>query len=341
MKAIVVTNGSLPIGNVRSLFDMTLPNPPLPAGRDLLVRVHAISVNPRDVKSRLAVPAAVGSPQVLGYDASGVVEAVGPGTKLFSPGQEVFYAGELGRQGSNAELQLVDERIVGRKPAGISHSAAASLPLTALTAYEMLFDRFDVPSRCSRGEEASILIVGGAGGVPTMTIQFAKALTSLTVIATASRTKSRSWVRKMGADHVIDHTCPMAPQIELLTKAPPVRYVFSTHTSAETWADIGQLIAPQGKIGLIDDPPPLDLRLMKMKSVSIHWEAVFTRSMFGTPDIERQHLILNEVSRLVENGQIHPGQTTAAGRINAANLRRAHAAIMDGETVGKIVLAGF
>jgi len=340
MKAVGVCAGVFPAGDVSSLVDLDLPEPEAPQGRDLLVRILAVSVNPRDVKSRKA-PAPSNEPLILGYDACGVVEAVGKRAELFHPGDEVFYAGVLGRAGSNAEFQTVDERIVGRKPVTLSYGDAASMPLTALTAYEMLFDRLEIPPKTSRAAPATLLVLGGAGGVPSMAIQLARVLTSVTVVASASRRQSEAWVRKLGAHHVIDHSRPIAEQVANLPDLPPVQYVLSTHTNAAVWAQLAELIAPQGRIGLIDDPGPLDLGLMKMKSVSIHWEAMFTRPLFETPDMIRQHQILNEVARLTDAGKLKAATSNFLGRINAFNLRRAHTSIEAGRTMGKIVLAGF
>jgi zinc-binding alcohol dehydrogenase family protein len=339
MKAVGYRQAGLPISDPRALEDLVLPDPGAPSGHDLLVRVHAVSVNPRDVKSRMAIAATPDRPVVPGYDASGIVEAAGPDVRLFRPGDAVFYAGVLDRQGSNAELQLVDERIVGRKPASLGAAAAASLPLTALTAWEMLFDRLEVP----RGDTAdgALLIVGGAGGVPSIAIQLARLLTGATVIATASRPESAAWVRGLGAQHVVDHARPLAAQVSAIAGLPPVRWIFSTHTSRDSWAELARIVAPQGRIGLIDDPEPLDLRLVKFKSVSIHWEAMFTRPMFATADMIRQHEILCEIAGLVDAGQLRATATQAYGAIRADNLRRAHAAIEAGRVVGKIVLEGF
>jgi NADPH:quinone reductase len=302
------------------------------------VRVHAVSVNPRDLKSRAALPASPEQPLVLGYDASGVVEAVGPAVTLFAPGDAVFYAGVLDRPGSNAELQLVDERIVGHKPRTLDHAAAAALPLTALTAYEMLFDRLAFQPGGGQGE--ALLILGGAGGVPSMAIGLARALTDLTVIASASRPESAAHVRALGAHHVVDHGRPLRGQVEALALAEPLRAVFSTHTTPEAWADLAACLAPQGRFGLIDDPPPLDLRLLKMKSISVHWEAMFTRPMFGTEDMERQHEILDEVAALVDAGRLASIATRHLGPLTAATLAAAHAALGEGHTIGKIVLSG-
>lgn len=336
MKAVGFT-ANLPVDDPEALLDLDLPEPGLPTGRDLLVRVRAVSVNPRDAKSRLGMPASPAKPVVAGYDASGVVEAAGPEATLFRPGDEVFYAGTLDRPGSNAEWQRVDERIVGRKPASLDHRAAASLPLTALTAWEMLFDRLEIPQGGGEGE--ALLMLGGAGGVPSVAIQLARRLTRLTVIGTASRPESAAWVRDLGAHHVVDHSQPLAAQASGL-KVGPVRYVFSTHTDARAWNEIAKLIAPQGRFGLIDDPEPLDLRLVKFKSVSIHWEAMFTRPMFRTADMVRQHEILNEVSAMVDAGSLRATAAQDFGPMNAANLRRAHATVEAGGTVGKIVLGG-
>ena len=339
MKAVGYRQHGLPISDPRALEDLELPDPGPPVGRDLLVRVHAVSVNPRDVKSRMVFAASAEKPVVLGYDASGVVEAVGREARLFRPGDAVFYAGVLDRQGSNAELQLVDERIVGRKPATLGHAAAASLPLTALTAWEMLFDRLEIPRE--GGAAAALLVIGGAGGVPSIAIQLARRLTDAVVVATASRPESAAWVRQRGAQHVVDHSRPLAAQVAAIEGLPPVRWIFSTHTDTASWAEMAKIVAPQGRIGLIDDPEPLDLRLVKFKSVSIHWEAMFTRPMFATADMIRQHEILGEVAGLIDAGALRAAASQGYGAINAENLRRAHAALDAGRAVGKIVLEGF
>ncbi|MER1968570.1 zinc-binding alcohol dehydrogenase family protein [Castellaniella sp. GW247-6E4] len=335
MKAIAYVD-CLPIEDDRSLFDIECAVPE-PGERDLLVRIEAVAVNPRDVKSRRTLRGTPQQPMIIGYDASGVVEKVGRGVTLFEPGDEVFYAGVTDRPGSNAQFQLVDERIVGHKPVSLDHATAASLPLTSLTAYEMLFDRLEVPRMAS--PRRSVLILGGAGGVPSMAIQLARGA-GLTVIATASRPESAAWVRELGADHVIDHRQPLDAQIQALGQGT-VDYVFSSYTSARAWAEIARVITPQGRFGLIDDPEPLDLRLYKPKSVSIHWEAMFTRPMQNTPDMARQHDILDEVARQVDAGELRATATRNLGAINAANLRAAHALIESGRTIGKIVLAGF
>ena len=336
MRAVASIGRGLPID--QALVDLVLADPAPPTGHDLLVRVMGISVNPRDAKSRTGFEASPEAPLILGYDASGIVAAVGPDCTRFRPGDAVYYAGVLNRPGSNAELQLVDERIVGAKPASLGHGAAASLPLTALTAWEMLFDRLEIPEGGGQGE--ALLVLGGAGGVPSIAIQLARVLTGLTIIGTASRPASAAWVRDCGAHHVIDHRQPLAAQVKALG-TPPVRYVFSTHTDAVAWAEIAKLIAPQGKFGLIDDPEPFDLRLVKFKSVSIHWEAMFTRPMFATADIARQHEILSRVAALVDAGTLRATAAESFGAICAANLRRAHAAIEAGGTIGKITLEGF
>lgn len=340
MKAVGFFEKNLPIEHERALLDLTLPDPGAATGRDLRVRVQAVSVNPRDIKSRKAFDGTADKPVIMGYDASGVVESVGPEVTLFRPGDEVFYAGVINRPGSNAELQLVDERIVGRKPRTLDHATAAALPLTMLTAYETLFDRLCVPTD-SRGRGQAILILGGAGGVPSAAIQLARRMTELTVIATASRPESEQSVREWGAHHVINHHRSLPEQITALKLAGGVPYVFSTHTDPTNWVQLAALIAPQGRIALIDDPEPLDLRVMKIKSVSIHWEAMFTRPMFGTADMIRQHEILNLIADEVDAGRLKATARQNMGSINAANLRRAHAAIETGRVVGKIVLSGF
>lgn len=340
MKAVGYFERGLTLEDERALMDLEIPDPGPPAGHDLRVRVCAVSVNPRDIKSRKALAGTTDKPMIIGYDASGVVDAVGPDVTLFHPGDEVFYAGVINRQGSNAEFQFVDERIVGRKPRTLDHATAASLPLTMLTAYETLFDRLCVPTdSCGKGQ--TILILGGAGGVPSSAIQLARQMTQLTVIATASRPESERWVREWGAHHVVNHAMPLPEQLASLGLTGAVQYIFSTHTDAANWAQMAAFITPQGRIALIDDPEPLDLRVMKLKSISIHWEAMFTRPMFGTPDMIRQHEILNLISEQVDAGRVRATAQQNFGTINAANLRRAHAAIETGRVVGKIVLSGF
>ena len=329
---------SLPIEDDHSLQDITLPQP-TPEGRDLLVAVQAVSVNPVDTKVRVRATPAAGEWKVLGWDAVGVVEAVGPEATLFAPGDAVFYAGAIGRQGTNAEYHLVDERIVGAKPASLSAPEAAALPLTTITAWEALFDRLDV-RRPVPGAANAILIVGGAGGVGSMATQLAAKLTDLTVITTASRGETTAWSKDLGATHVIDHTQPLAAQIEALGIGAPA-FVFSTTHTDEHLPEIAKLIAPQGRFALIDDPETLDISPFKQKSVSTHWEFMFTRSMFGTADIEKQGDLLNEVSRLIDDGTLKTTLGESYGAINAANLKRAHALLESHRAKGKIVLEGW
>lgn len=329
---------SLPIDDAASLQDIELPRPE-PAGHDLLVRVEAVSVNPVDTKVRKRARPEAGQWKVLGWDAVGTVEAAGPQAGRFRPGEHVFYAGALGRPGTNAEYHLVDARIVGKKPASLSVAEAAALPLTAITAWEALFDRLDV-RRPVPGVANAILIVGGAGGVGSIATQLARRLTDLVVITTASRQETAAWSRELGAHHVIDHTKPLAGEIEKLGLGAPA-FVFSTTNTDQHLAEIVELIAPQGRFALIDDPATLDIMPFKQKSVSIHWELMFTRSMFGTADIAEQGKLLDEVARLVDDGTIRTTLAERFGAINAANLRRAHALIESGRAKGKIVLEGW
>ena len=327
-----------PIDREGSLQDITLEIPRA-EGRDLLVKVIAVSVNPVDTKLRMGMPPEGSDWRVLGFDAAGVVEAVGPDVESFAPGDAVFYAGSIVRPGTNSEFHLVDERIVGRKPASLSDAEAAALPLTAITAWEMLFDRLNVGSPTPQGGNV-ILVIGGAGGVGSITIQLLRALTDLTVIATASRPETQDWVRKCGAHHVIDHRRPLAPQVEALGLGAP-GFVFSTTQTDQHYAEIVELIAPQGRFGLIDDPEALDAMPLKLKAVSLHWEMMFTRSLFGTPDMAEQGKLLNEVAALVDAGRICSTATDVAGKIDAATLRAVHAQIESGAARGKIVLERF
>lgn len=337
MKAVAYRTPG-PIEREDALQDITLPQPQA-TGRDLLVKVHAVSVNPVDTKLRVRRAPEPGGWGILGFDAAAVVEAVGPEVTAFKAGDAVFYAGSITRPGTNSEHHLVDERIVGRKPATLSDAEAAALPLTAITAWEMLFDRLDVKRATAQGGHL-ILVIGGAGGVGSITIQLLRALTDLTVIATASRPETQAWVRECGAHHVIDHRQPLAPQVRALGLGAP-GFVFSTTQTDHHYANIVELIAPQGRFGLIDDPAQLSALPLKQKAVSLHWELMFTRSMFGTPDMARQGQLLGEVAALVEAGHIRSTVTEIAGRIDAATLRRVHAQIESGTARGKIVLEGF
>lgn len=327
-----------PITAATALVDVDLPKP-RPEGRDLLVAVKAVSVNPVDTKVRRSAAPADGEWKVLGWDAAGVVEAVGPEVSLFKPGDEVFYAGAINRAGTNAEYHLVDERIVGPKPKSLDFAAAAALPLTAITAWEMLFDRLDV-ARPVPGAAEAIVIVGGAGGVGSIAIQLARALTGLTVIATASRPETQDWVRSLGAHHVIDHRQPLSPQVAALGLGQP-GFVFSTTNTDDHTDSIIELVAPQGRFGLIDDPKVLNVLPMKRKSISLHWELMFTRSLFGTADMAKQHELLVAVADLVDQGRIRTTLAEHFGTINAAHLRKAHELLESGRSRGKIVLEGF
>jgi NADPH:quinone reductase len=328
---------SLAIEDPAALVDIELPTP-TPTGKDLLVEVKAISVNPVDTKVRRRDAPAAGQCKVLGWDAAGIVVGAGPEVRRFKPGDAVFYAGAIGRQGTNAEFHLVDERIVGNKPNSIGWAEAAALPLTAITAWEMLFDRLDVKKPVP-GVAPSILIIGGAGGVGSIAVQLARRLTDLTVIATASRQQTREWVSALGAHHVVDHTKPLAAEVANLGIGAP-GFVFSTTQSQTHLAEIAQLIAPQGRFGLID-PPVTDLNQFMRKSISVHWEMMFTRPMFETADMDAQGKLLNEVARLLDAGTLRTTVGQNFGRIDAANLKRAHALLESGRARGKIVLEGF
>ncbi|MFL7903505.1 zinc-binding alcohol dehydrogenase family protein [Azospirillum argentinense] len=337
MRAVAFTQ-SLPIDAPDALIDVERPRPE-PQGRDLLVKIEAVSVNPVDTKVRRNMPPAPGAMKVLGWDAAGTVVAAGPQATLFKPGDAVFYAGAIDRDGTNAEFHLVDERIVGPKPASLDFAQAAALPLTSITAWEAMFDRLDV-RRPVPGAANAILIVGGAGGVGSIAIQLARRLTDLTVIATASREETQAWCRDLGAHHVVDHRKPLAAQVEALGIGAPA-FVFSTNDTGAHLPEIAALIAPQGRVALIDDPAGLDVMVLKRKSVSLHWEFMFTRPVFGTADIDAQHALLSEVSRLVDAGTVRTTLAETFGTINAANLTRAHALLESGRAKGKIVLAGF
>lgn len=337
MKAIGYSEAG-PLEAADSLVDIELDRP-TPEGRDLLVAVSAISVNPVDTKIRRNVSPETGQWKVLGWDAVGKVVETGPDVADFKVGDEVFYAGSLIRPGANSEFHLVDERIVGRKPASLSDAEAAALPLTAITAYEMLFHRLDVLKPVP-GAARAIVIIGGAGGVGSIAIQLLRALTDLTVIATASRPQTQDWVRSLGAHHVIDHTRPIAAQVAALGIGAPA-FVFSTTETHRHFQEIIDLIAPQGRFGLIDDPESLDAMGFKRKSVSLHWEFMFTRSLFQTADMGEQGKLLNQVADMIDAGRLRSTMTETLSPINAANLKAAHAILESGKARGKVVLTGF
>lgn len=322
-----------------SLIDITLPDP-VAEGRDLLVEVKAVSVNPVDTKVRKsAAPAEGEAYKVLGWDASGIVRAVGPEVTLFQPGDRVWYAGSIARPGTNSELHRVDERIVGHMPRSLDFAQAAALPLTAITAWEMLFDRLGIAPGKAPGA-GTLLIIGASGGVGSILTQLAARLTGLTVIGTASRPQTQAWVKELGAHHVIDHSQPIAAELKRIG-FPQVDHIVSLTQTDAHFDQIVEAIAPQGKFGLIDDPASLDVTKFKRKSVSVHWELMFTRALFGTADMIGQHRLLNEVAALVDAGLIRTTLAERFGPINAANLQRAHALIESGKARGKVVLEGW
>jgi NADPH2:quinone reductase len=327
-----------PIDREDALLDVTLPKP-VPTDHDLLVEISAIGVNPVDCKIRSNGSPADGQVKILGWDAAGTVVEVGSQVHGFEIGDRVYYAGDVSRTGANAEYHLVDARIAAKAPASLSDAEAAALPLTTLTAWEMLFDRLDV-TRPVPGAAPAVVIIGAAGGVGSMAIQLLRARTDLTVIATASRPETREWCSSLGAHHVVDHSQPLAPQIEALGIGAP-GFVFSTAGSLQYRDDIVKLLAPQGRFGFIDDAETFDVNPFKWKSISVHLEAVFTRSLMKTADMSVQGDILRQVADLIEAGKIRTTLAENMGRINAANLKRAHKLQETGKARGKVVLEGF
>lgn len=332
MKAIGYQR-ALPITEADSLLDIELPQPKA-TGTDLLVKIDAISVNPVDTKVRMRTELQEGQFKVLGWDAVGVVEEVGSECTHFKVGDRVWYAGDLTRSGSNAEFQLVDERIVSKAPSTWSNAQAAALPLTTLTAWEMLFDRLEVDTKAKK----TILIIGAAGGVGSIMVQLAKQLTNLTIIATASRPETTAWLQELGADHVINHLNPLSQEVG---KENHIDYVVSLNGTDQHMPEVVKVIKPQGKFGLIDDPKEFSILPLKQKSISLHWEFMYTRSMFATEDMTEQQKILGAVADMIDNGQIKTTVSEYLGLINASNLRRAHELLESQKTKGKIVLEGF
>jgi zinc-binding alcohol dehydrogenase family protein len=328
---------SLPIDHPASLEDLSLPDP-TPGARDLLVRVHAVSVNPVDTKVRKRAQPEAGEAKVLGWDAVGTVEAIGAAVSRFQPGDRVYYAGSITRPGTNSELHVVDERIAAIAPASLDDAQAAALPLTTITAYELLFDRLRVPKNGGAGQ--TLLVIGGAGGVGSILIQLARQLTQLRIVATASRAETRAWCLALGAHAVIDHSKPLAGELQA-AGIGQVDMVASLTQTGQHYAQIVESLKPQGQFAVIDDMPVLDAMPLKGKAISLHWESMFTRSMFETPDVARQCELLAEVAALVDAGRIRSTANQSFGTINAANLRRAHALIESGKAQGKVVLQGF
>ncbi len=338
MKAIAYYQ-SLPADHAEALQDVQLADP-TPSPHDLLVMVRAVSVNPVDTKIRRGVPPENGAAKVLGWDAAGIVKAVGSEVSLFKPGDKVFYAGAIDRAGANSELHLVDERIVGHMPKSLSFAEAAALPLTAITAWELLFERLQV-AEGSHDQSQSLLIVGAAGGVGSILTQLARRLTGLTVIGTASRPETQAWVRELGAHHVIDHNQPLSEELARIGIGQ-VTHVASLTQTDQHFTQLVEALQPQGRLALIDDPEqPLDIMQLKRKSLSLHWELMFTRSLYQTADMIEQHRLLDRVSGLVDSGVLKTTLGEHFGRIDAANLRRAHALLESGKAKGKIVLEGF
>ncbi len=336
MKAVALTH-YLPVENPEAFLDVELPKP-TPAGKDLLVAVKAVSINPVDTKVRSPKDTVEETPRVLGWDASGVVEAVGPDVTLFKAGDEVYYAGDITRSGSNAEFQLVDERIVGSKPTSLSFAEAAALPLTTITAYEAFFDRLRI-DRNGADKGQTVLIIGAGGGVGSIGIQLAKAA-GLVVIATASRPETTAWVKELGADHVVNHREPMVEQVRALG----IQHVdhIAIFNDMRHWETAVELIRPQGGIVTIDNTDqPMPMAGMKMKAASLHWEFMFARAMHQTPDMIEQHNLLNYVASEIDAGRIRTTLDTVLSPINAENIRAAHALIETGKAKGKVVVELF
>jgi len=329
---------SLSIDQAESLIDLSVAEP-VPGDFDLLVEVKAVSVNPVDTKVRMRAASTNGQPRILGWDAAGVVRAVGAKVSRFQPGDKVWYAGDVTRAGSNSELHLVDERIVGPMPTSLGYAEAAALPLTAITAWELLFDRLKVLT-ADPVRDNTLLVIGAGGGVGSILIQLARQLTGWTVIGTASRPQTQAWVRELGAHHVIDHSKPLAEGLKAAGIAQVSAAISITHTD-EYLAQMVDLLEAEGQFALIDDPKSLDVLAFKRKSLSVHWESMFTRSTFHTPQLARQGEILRRVAQLVDRGIVRSTVAERFGAINAANLKRAHALLESGQSRGKIVLEGF
>ncbi|MGI8386287.1 zinc-binding alcohol dehydrogenase family protein [Robertmurraya sp. P23] len=330
----------LPIDNEESLIDIHIEKP-LPKGKDLLVQIKAISVNPVDTKVRSPKDVVESEPKIIGWDACGVVVEVGEECKLFQPGDEVFYSGSLNRPGAYSEYHLVDERIVGRKPQTLSYSESAAMPLTAITAWEALFERLGInTTNKNENRSKTVLMIGGAGGVGSIAIQLAKWV-GLQVIATASREETVMWVKDCGADFVINHYRSLRDQLVNL-HIKNVDYILCLNDTDQHWKAMGEVIKPQGKIcSIVDNKYPIELNTLKSKSVTFVWEFMFTKAIFETEDMISQHQILNKVSELIDEGSLKTTLKETLSPIHAKNLRKAHEMLESGKTIGKIVLESF
>lgn len=332
MKAVGF-NTPLPIHHPDALLDINLPDPILDP-LDILVTVEAVSVNPADVKIRQNHQPTTGSHRILGFDAAGTVVALGNEVTNFTVGDKVYYAGAINRMGANAQYQAVDSRIVAKMPDDLRFDEAAALPLTTLTAWEVLFDRLDVNKPVAGGKRI-LLVIGGAGGVGSIAIQLAKTLTDLTVVATASRPESVTWCKQMGADFVINHH-DLQDEYDHLDLISP-EFIFSTNNSEHNLKTIATLILPQGRLALIDDPQSFDINPFKGKSVSVHWEFMFTRSMYQTADIAEQGKILTQTAKLITQGKVKSTLARTIHGLNADSLKQAHALVERGDIIGKVV----
>jgi len=333
MRVIVYTQ-NLPVSDPESLIDVDLPRPS-PRGRDLLIEVVAVSVNPVDVKQRAASPAPLGG-RILGYDGAGIVRETGSDVGMFEVGDEVYWAGQINRPGSDAQFQLVDERIVGHKPRTIDFADAAALPLTTITAWELLFDRLGLTADST----GHLLVVGATGGVGSMVVQLTRALApEVTIVATASTPEGANWVLELGADQVVDHRRGLLEQVGSVAPGG-IDWIFSSHTEGQidTYASI---LRPFGQIAAIDDPQTLDIVPLKSKSIAFHWEFMFTRPVRKTPDMVAQHELLDQVATLVDAGRIVSTATTRLAPLDAERLREAHGLVETGHTIGKVVLSGW
>ena len=364
---------NLPIDDPRSLVDLDIEQPKNPTGHDLLIAIKAISMNPLDTKVRRGIYSLskrANTPSILGWDAAGVIIALGSECTLFTKGDSVYYAGNISRQGTNCEFHIVDERIVGRKPKSLSFEEAAAMPLTSVTAWESLYDRLCIcaditrrfsPQKVSFSDSSgnkqilpSILIIGGSGGVGSVAVQLAKnvlgcpvnhssTLSRLNVIATASRNESRDWCKRMGADYVVNYREDIQSQIKNLLGSEYVDHILCLNNTDGYFETMKQLVAPQGRIcSTVETTTRVDLGgILRQKSATFVWELMFTRSLFQTRDVIAQHHILNTVADLVDRGKIRTTLKDLMSPINAENLRKAHKKLESGSTIGKIVISGF
>ncbi|VDK14708.1 Zinc-type alcohol dehydrogenase-like protein [Oenococcus sicerae] len=327
----------LPIEEENSLIEFKLPKP-IAKGHDLLVEVSAVSVNPVDIGVRTSGHGILKEPKIIGWDAVGIVDSIGDNVSLFKKGDLVFYAGSFKRSGSDSQYQLVDERIVGHAPKNLIITQTAAMPLTSLTAWEVLFEQLEIdPQDHKFNREHTILIINGAGGVGSIATQLAH-WAGLNVIASASRPETIKWVMEHGADQTVNHRKDLIKEVRELGYKY-VDYILELNDLDGHWDEMAELIKPSGRIASItENHRPINLRKLTQKRAKFAWEWMYTKSFYETPDMISQHQILDQVSELLDQGVIKSTLNEVLSPINVSNLKKAHKLVESNRMIGKIVV---